>query len=241
LNKVAVVTGASRGIGRAIAERFLEEGAKVAIFARSAEHLAEVAELAPARVLTVVGDVRQAADLQRLAEGTTRRFGTIDILVPSAGALRALPIAEWTPDALSDLWAVNFLGPLETLRTFLPHLNRRAAVIFLTTFPASTSLAGWSAYNASKGALKSLASSLAVELAPRRIRVNCIAPGPTRTAFWTAVQQSGAQRLSEPVLPAPEHLGEPKDVAEMAVFLASDAASQITGQEIVVGTDQTCR
>ena len=244
LNKVAVVVGASRGIGRSIAERFIDEGAKVAVFARDRPRLIEVADAAPARVLVVPGDVRRADDLRELATTTIRRFGNVDVFVHNAGMIRPLPIAQSTPQEVSEVFEVNFMGALHGVRAFLPHLNPRASLIFVTTFPGSVGLPGWSTYNASKGALKSLAQSLAAELSPRKIRVNCIAPGPTRTSFWEKIQtakkgRDSAKGNSGRGRPAGD-MGRPEDVAETTLFLASDLAAHISGQEIVVDGGQSC-
>lgn len=242
LNKVAVVIGASRGIGRSIAQRFIDEGAKVAIFARDRPRLMEIADAAPARVLVVPGDVRQTGDLRELAATTVRRFGNVDVLVHNAGVINPLPIAQSTPEAVGELFEVNFLGAVQGVRAFLPHLNPRASLVFVTTFPGSVGLPGWSTYNASKGALKALALSLAAELAPRRIRVNCVAPGPTRTGFWeqSAAKGSASDKADTVQRLKTNNLARPEDVAETILFLASDLAAHISGQELVVDGGQSC-
>ena len=125
LNKVAVITGGGSGIGRATAELFLNEGAKVVLFARNAAPLDEVAALAPARVLTVTGDVTVGEDLARLATATARRFGQIDLLVPAAGIARLAPLVHANESQIDVQLQVNFLGALNTVRTFVPHLNSR--------------------------------------------------------------------------------------------------------------------
>jgi len=242
LNKVAVVVGASRGIGRSIAERFIDEGAKVTLFSRDRSRLTDVAEMAPARALVVPGDVRRIADLQELADTTVRRFGNVDVLVHTAGMAPALPLADCTPAAVDELFEVNFMGAVQSVRALLPHLNRRASLVFLTTFPGTAAVQGWSLYNASKGALKGFAQSLSAELSPRKIRVNCIAPGPTRTTFWdqrpsaeTSAPAEGAHARARHRTP---EMGRPDDIAETALFLASDFAAHISGQEIVVDGGQ---
>lgn len=238
LNKVAVITGASSGIGRSIAETFLHEGAKIAIFARSRGKLEEIEARAPARVLVVEGDVTRGEDLAGLVAAATRRFGGVDVLVPGAGIARVVPFAESTPEAVREQFDVNFTGALETARLFLPHLNRNASVLFITAFLTQVGFPGLAIYNAGKAALKSAAQTLALELAGRKIRVNCIAPGPIATPLWGKlglpedVLQQTAGKISERLIPG--KFGRPEDVAETAVFLASDAAANIYGQEIVV-------
>jgi NAD(P)-dependent dehydrogenase (short-subunit alcohol dehydrogenase family) len=236
LNKVAVITGGGSGIGRATAELFLNEGAKVVLFARSAATLDDVAALAPARVLAVTGDVTVGEDLARLATAATRRFGQIDILIPAAGIARVAPLAEIDASQVDEQLRVNFLGTLNTIREFVQHLNRNASVICISGRMRDG--CGLGAFNATKAAVAALARSLAVELAPRRIRVNCIAPGPTDTPMWhkLGVSPKHIEQLLSAIkgrLKTAE-LGTPQDVAEVALFLASEAAGHVTGQEIVV-------
>lgn len=229
LNKVAVVTGAGSGIGRAIAERFIAEGAKVVVCGRRREPLEDVAHRAAVRVLAVEADVTRPADLQQLAAATVRRFGRVDVLVACAGAARAMPFAESTPEAVQEQFAINFLGAHQTVRQFLPYLNRGSSVIFITGALLRPHVPGLSAYSASKAALGALARALAVELAPLEVRVNCIAPGPVSTPFWDKLVSAG---LSEASVPGASVRSD--DIAEVAVFLASEGSRGVCGEELVV-------
>lgn len=237
LNRVAVVTGAGGAIGSAVVRKFLDEGAKVAVFGRNREALDRLAEIAPARVLVTVGDVLRTADLRPLVDGTTRRFGRVDILVPAAGTARVSPFAESSTDDISEQFAVNFTAAAETVRLFLPELSERSSILFLTSAPQSADRPGLAAYSASKAALRSLAKSLSRELAQRAIRVNCIAPGATTTPIGERIAKVGPTRLRDA---EQQTRADPKppvsadDIAETAVFLASDAGANIRGQEIVV-------
>ncbi|QDT30127.1 SDR family NAD(P)-dependent oxidoreductase [Gimesia panareensis] len=237
-NKVAVVTGASSGIGRSISEHFLNEGAKVVVFARRSELLEELEACYPARTLVVDGDVTSEEDLQRLSEATQRRFGRVDILVPNAGLARVIPLEASSRAAIAETFDVNFHGALQTVRTFLPELSHGSSVIFITTFLTQVGFPGLAAYSASKAAVKSLSQTLAAELGPRGIRVNSIAPGPIDTPIWSQVglneeQLKGvADQINSRLISG--SFGQPEDIAETAVFLASDAARNIVGQEIVV-------
>lgn len=240
LNKVAVITGGGRGIGRAIAEHFLNEGARVAIFSRSEDDLASVAAASPARVHRVVGDVTRLEDLQQLVESTIRRFGRVDILVANAGSVAFVDISACAgalvTEQFTEQFGVNFLGALQSVQCFLPVLSPGASVLFVTAALAPQDSPGLAIFNASKAAVRSLACSLDVELRDRQIRVNCLAPGPTDTTFWpTEVESSELPKSGQAVSPAVDiPRGDAAEVAEAAVFLVSDAARSIRGQEIIV-------
>ncbi len=237
-DKVAIITGASSGIGQAMAERFLAEGAKLVLFARRQAPLDEIVARHPDRVLAVSGDVTNSADLARLVKAAVERFGRIDVVIPNAGIARVVPFADTTADAIAEQFAVNLNGAVETVRQALPHLGAGAAVIFITTFLTQVGFPGLSAYSASKAALKSFSQTLAAELGPKGIRVNAIAPGPIETPLWGTVGLPPealavvAQQVTGRMIPG--RFGKPVEVAETAVFLASDAAGNIFGQEIVV-------
>ncbi|TCZ64031.1 SDR family NAD(P)-dependent oxidoreductase [Roseicella aquatilis] len=236
--KVAVITGASSGIGRAIAERFLAEGAQVALFARNRAPLEEIAARHPDRVLAVPGDVTRAEDLARLAEQVAARFGGVDSVVPNAGVAKAVPFADSTPEAIDAQFRVNLTGAVETVRQLLPQIRQGGTVLFLTTFLTQVGFPGLAIYGASKAALKSFAQTLALELAPRGIRVNSIAPGPTETPIWGNIGlppealSEVAKQVTARLMPG--RFGAPEDIAAMAAFLASDEARNIYGQEIVL-------
>jgi NAD(P)-dependent dehydrogenase (short-subunit alcohol dehydrogenase family) len=237
-NKVAVVTGASSGIGQAIAEHYLAEGARVIGFARDAARAGAVAAPFPDTMAVVTGDVTKSADLRRLVEAAVARFGKVDIVVPNAGIAKVIPFAECTEAVMREQLDVNFMGAAQTVRAFLPHINAGGVVVFITTFLTQVGFPGLSVYNASKAAVKALAQTLAAELAPQRIRVNAIAPGPISTPLWPAIGlppehlQAVAGQITARLMPG--QFGAPEDIAKAAVFLASDDAKNIYGQEIVV-------
>lgn len=237
-HKVAVVTGASTGIGRAIAEKFLGAGYRLAVMARSEQGLLELKKQSPENVLVVPGDVTKAADLDRLVAETIKAFGAVDVVVPNAGGAKVVSFENSDRVAIADQFNLNFVAATETVRKFLPHINGGGSVLFITTFLTTVGFPGLAIYNSSKAALKSFAQTLAVELAPRKIRVNCVAPGPISTPLWSKVG------LPDDVLAAvgkninarlmPGAFGEANDIAETALFLASEGAKNIYGQEIVV-------
>lgn len=236
--KVAVVTGASSGIGKSIVEKYAEEGAKIVAFARNFAVLKELEAAYPGQVKAMAGDVTRQEDLQRLVEETIQTFGGVDVLVPNAGIARVVSFQESTADAFNTQFSVNLFGAAETARLFIPHIRKGGSIQFITTFLTQVGFPGLAIYSASKAALKSLSQTLAAELAPLSIRVNAIAPGPIGTPLWGTVGLPPevldvvAAKITSRLMPGT--FGQPGDIADLSVFLASDGAKNIYGQEIVV-------
>lgn len=236
--KTAVVTGAGSGIGKAIVEHYVAEGAKVVAFSRSPDPLTALVDAYPGKVTAVPGDVTQPADLQRLVAATVETHGGVDIVVPNAGIARVVSFEDSSAAAFHTQFSVNLLGAIETVRLLLPHIRKGGSVQFITTFLTQVGFPGLGIYSASKAALKSFSQTLAAELAPRGIRVNSIAPGPIGTPLWGTIGlppetlEAVAKGVTARLMPGA--FGEPGDIAETSVFLASDAAKNIFGQELVV-------
>lgn len=237
-SRVAVITGASSGIGRATAERFLQGGYRLVVMARTEEGLLELQRKAPDRVVVVRGDVTRGADLDRLVDEAVKAYRSVDVVIPNAGAAKVVPFAQSDPEAIAAQFDLNFVAATETVRKLLPHINKGSSIIFITTFLTTVGFPGLAIYNASKAALKSFAQTLAAELAPAGIRVNSLAPGPVATPLWSKVGLPAdalagvAEKVNARLMQGA--FGEPADIAEAAWFLASPEAKYIYGQEIVV-------
>lgn len=228
--KVALITGASRGIGLAIAQAYVREGADVAVCARDPVALSAAAQalraLRPgARLLAQPCDVRRPEEVRRLIAAIDAGFGRLDVLVNNAAILGPrLPIAEYPLDAWQEVLEVNVTGVFLVTREALPLLRRSdaASIINLSSGLGRRGRARWGAYAVSKGAVEILTQILAEELAPEGIRVNAVNPGPTRTAMR-------AQAYPEE---DPQTLPAPEEIVPIFVYLASDESRAITGQSL---------
>lgn len=240
--RVAIVTGSSRGIGRAIAERLAEQGARVVISSRSLEACRPVAEAingthGPGRAIAVQANISSKEELTRLVERTREAFGRIDILVCNAatnvhfGPMSGLEDAQFRKifenNVLSNHWLIHGVAPEMIAR-------RDGAIIIIASVAGLVGSSLIGAYGVSKAADFQLARNLAAELGPHNVRVNCIAPGLVRTQFARALWENpGIARSVQAHTPL-RRLGEPDDVAGAAVFLSAPAARFITGQIIVI-------
>jgi NAD(P)-dependent dehydrogenase (short-subunit alcohol dehydrogenase family) len=238
--KTALVTGSSRGIGRAIAEALAECGARVVISSRKQEACEAVAAAirqTGGQAAAVSCNVGDKAQLQSLVEKTRAAFGSIDILVNNVGVNPVLgPLATLADEAFDRVITSNVKSALWLSNFVLPEMAARkdGAVIFLSSIAALRGSAGIGAYGAAKAALMQLARNLACEWGPHNIRINSIAPGLIKTDFARALwddEELARRRIAETPL---GRLGEARDIAGAAVLLASSAGSFITGQTIVV-------
>lgn len=237
-NKVALVTGASSGIGRAAARLFASEGARVVATARRQDELDTLtAEIAASggEALAIAGDIRDEALAQRLVEAATERFGGLDIAFNNAGAVGELaPVAEISSAAWRELIETNLTSAFLGAKYQVPALQARGggSLIFTSSFVGYTAgLSGASAYAASKAGQIGLVKALAAELGSQRIRVNALLPGGTDTpASFTNAPDAGPQVLDfVEGLHALKRMARPEEIARAALFLASDASSFVTG------------
>lgn len=238
--KAAIVTGSSRGIGRAIAERLAQHGASVTISSRDAkacEETASAIRAAGGDAHAQAAHVGKREDLERLVEVTAQRCGGIDIVVANAAVNPYFgPLAGIGDEAWDRIMASNVRSTLLLCNLAFPHLARRGggAAIFLSSIAGLTGTSAIGAYAVSKTALIGLARSLAVEWGDRRVRVNCLAPGIVKTEFARALWDDA--RIAEPAVARTPlgRLAEPDDVAGAAVFLASRAGAFVTGHTLVI-------
>ena len=234
--KTVVVTGASSGIGRGVAERFAAEGANVAIVSRSREDLEAVAkDLDAERTLIVPGDVSADGFAEDLVARAVERFGGLDTLVNNAGVAAFGPLVEVADEDIDRLFAINVKAVIRLCRAAVPELKRTSGSI-VNTSSVSGIGGDWalSVYNASKGAVTNLTRSLALELGADGIRVNAVLPSLTRSAMSAGLMDNAPLMEAFRRRIALGRIGEPEDVAGPVAFLASEDARFVTGVNLPV-------
>ena len=250
--KVAVITGAARGIGEATAKRFVDEGARVVLADVLDDDLGEaVAESLGSAALYRHADVAQPGQVQALIDTAVEEFGGLHIMFNNAGTMGALQAGFLEEDfqTFRKTIEVNLLGPMLGASFAARHMAKNGGGCILSTASSSALYGGYGIipYRATKAGVVSMTRSLAIELGKYGIRVNCISPGPTRTPM-TAMDGAPEDRVEELVDISMEamrgrmplgRLGMPEDVANAAVFLASDQAAQITGVDLAVDGGET--
>jgi NAD(P)-dependent dehydrogenase (short-subunit alcohol dehydrogenase family) len=236
--KVAVVTGGNSGIGLSTAQRFIEEGARVAISGRSRKTLDEAGKILGKDVLVVQADVSKLADADKLFSAVAQKFGKIDVLFVNAGVAKFVPIDTVSEEHYDEQFDINTKGAYFTIQKALPHLNDGASIILNTSVVSHQGVANGSVYAATKAAMRSFTRSVAAELVARNIRVNAVAPGPIETPIFgrTGLSKEAIDGFAAAVLASVpmKRFGRPEEVAGAVAFLASSDASYITGVEIGV-------
>jgi 3-oxoacyl-[acyl-carrier protein] reductase len=236
--KVAVVTGASKGIGAGIAKRLGEAGAAVVVNYSSdregALRVQSEIEQAGGRALAVQADVSKPADVTRLFAEATQAYGALDVLVNNAGVFKFVPLEEVTTEEYRREFDINVLGTILTTQEALKHFNGQGgSVINISSVVSERPVPNSTVYSATKGAVDTLSKALARELAPRGIRVNVIAPGGVETEGTHALGMIGSDFEKQIVAGTPlGRIGQPDDVARVAVFLASEDSAWLTGERI---------
>jgi 3-oxoacyl-[acyl-carrier protein] reductase len=236
--KVAVVTGASKGIGAGIAKGLATAGATVVVNYASDRAGAErvVADIAAkgGKAIAVQGDVAKTADLKRLFDETQRAFGRLDVLVNNAGVYQFGPLEALTEDEFHREFNINVLGTLLATKEAIKHFgNRGGSVINMSSIASQKGIPGAALYSATKSAVDGMTRSLAAELGPQNIRVNAIAPGGVETEGTHSGGLIGSDFEKDMVAATPlGRFGQPDDIARVAVFLASDASAWLTGERL---------
>jgi 2-hydroxycyclohexanecarboxyl-CoA dehydrogenase len=243
-NKTALITGGARGIGRAIAETLARCGADVMIgdfrIEDAQKTAAEIAEATGRRVAAFRADVTSLEEVRHLTDETIRQFGKIDALVNSAGWDRLMPFVKTTPDMWNRIIAINFRGVIHTCYSALPHMQERkqGSIVNISSDTARVGSFGEAIYASSKAAVIAFSKTLAREHARDNIRVNAVCPGLVETPLIEEMRADDdftARILQSIVNYIPfKRLGRPQEIAPLAAFLASDAASYITGQVISI-------
>jgi NAD(P)-dependent dehydrogenase (short-subunit alcohol dehydrogenase family) len=239
--KVALITGGGTGIGRAIALAFAREGASVAVAGRRLEKLREVIreiEQGGGKGLAMECDVSQSKEVERAVRGTTERFGRLNVLVNNAGALSATTVEGISEEEWDRLMAVNMKGPFLMSRAVLPEFRKAGggAIVNIGSVLGLVAVKDRAAYCASKGGVTMLTKAMALDHAHENIRVNCICPSIVETELVKGVfnqtEQGQAMRKARIATIPLGRIGRPEDVAELAVFLASEESSWLTGAAI---------
>ena len=247
--KVAIVAAASRGLGRAIAEELAGEGCSIVMCARGKETLAEAArsvrEKGGGEVLDIPADVSRSEDVDRLVSATIDRFGRVDVLVTNAGGPPSGPFESLTPEKWNDAIQLTLLSTVNLCRAVLPGMKQRkwGRIINVTSIAVKQPVDGLMLSNSLRSAVTGFARTLANEVARDGITVNNILPGYTRTERVESLARAAAERDGTPLeeslrkweneIPM-RRLGEPREFAALAAFLASERASYITGTSITV-------
>ncbi|MGM4984355.1 SDR family oxidoreductase [Ensifer adhaerens] len=234
--KIAVVTGANSGIGLAAAKLFAEEGARVFMTGRRSEQLDAAVREVGGSARGIQGDIANLGDLDRLYEIVKAEAGHLDILFANAGGGEFAPLGAITEEHYDRTFDINVKGTLFTVQKALPLLKDGGSIILTGSTAASTGIPAFSVYGATKAAIRSFARNWILDLAPRGIRVNVLAPGATSTPGWhdlvtSEEMKKEMMRLTLAGIPL-GRMGDPREIANAALFLASDESSFVNGCEL---------
>jgi len=238
--KVAVVTGASKGIGAAIAQALAAAGASVVVNYASSQAGADavVAAIVAAggKAVAVGGDVAKAAEAQAIVDGAVKSYGRLDIVVNNSGVYEFAPIEAFTEEQFHRQFGVNVLGLLLVTQAAVKHLGAGGSIINIGSVVSRITPPGSAVYTGTKGAVDAITGVLARELGPKQIRVNALNPGMVETEGTHSAGFIGSDFQTHTVAQTPlGRLGQPRDIADIAVFLASDDARWLTGERLYAG------
>lgn len=232
--KVAIVTGASNGIGRGIAERLAQDGASVVVnYAKSADKAKQVVagiEAKGGKAIAIQADMSKVTDARRLVKDAVKQFGRLDILVNNAGDFLAKPLAETTEEEFDRLFALNAKGPYFAMQEAAKTIADGGRIVNISTDGTHLGFSGATVYLGSKGALEQFTKGLAHELAPKGVTVNTVSPGFTETDMMKEPFRTVGIQMS-PL----KRIGLPKDIADVVAFVVSEDARWLTGQNLHAG------
>ncbi|MFM0154290.1 glucose 1-dehydrogenase [Paraburkholderia sediminicola] len=236
--KVAVVTGASKGIGAAIAKALAAQGASVVVnYASSkagADDVVATITAAGGKAVAVAGDVSKAADAKGIIDSAVETYGRLDILVNNSGVYEMAPIEDITEAHFHKHFNVNVLGLLLVTQAAVKHLGEGGSIVNVSSVVSRITPPGSSVYTATKGAVDAITGVLARELGPRKIRVNSVNPGMVETEGTHSAGFVGSDFETWAISTTPlGRIGQPDDIADVAVFLASDDSRWLTGESLI--------
>jgi NAD(P)-dependent dehydrogenase (short-subunit alcohol dehydrogenase family) len=236
--KVAVISGGNSGIGLAIAQRFVKEGAHVFIFGRRREALDKAVKLIGANVTAIQADASKLAELDRVADAVRNAKGKVDVVVSNAGITEQAPLREITEEHYDRTFNLMAKGPLFLVQKMLPMMGRGGSIILVSSAMHYMGLANHSTYAATKAAVRSYVRTWAAEFKDSGIRANLLSPGPVDTPIMdsqaTTPEEAAAIRQGYANYTPIKRLGRPDELAAAALFLASDESSFMTGSDMVV-------
>jgi 3-oxoacyl-[acyl-carrier protein] reductase len=235
--KVAIVTGASRGIGSAIAKQLADLGVKVVVnFSNSEEKAAEVVNSIIRKggeAVAIKADISKVAEVEKLFKETINKFGKINILINNAGVMKTVPLLDLTEEEFDRHYEINVKGTFFACKEAMKSMENNGRILNFSTSVAGAMMHGYSLYASTKGAVEQITRQLAKEFGPKQITINAIAPGPVNTELFT---NGKTEELIEGMknLNAFKRLGEVEDIANVVEFLISDKAQWVTGQTLRV-------
>lgn len=242
--KKALITGGNSGIGLATAKLFVDEGAEVIITGRNQQTIDEALKLLGPKAHGLRVEITDSAARKEAFKQAAEKFGKLDIAFANAGIPGNTPAGSTSEELFRQIVDINLTSVFFTVEDSLPYLNDGASIILNGSVIGTLGQPGYAAYAATKAGVRALARSLAADLSPRRIRVNVVAPGATKTPIWsrndsrTTEQVSGLEQQLSNVI-ALGRMGEPEEIAKAVLFLASDDSSYVQGVELFVDGGMT--